>query len=278
VDSRERVQTVLSGGVPDRVPFQDSYWQATIRRWRGEGLAADEDLGARFGFDIAQPGTVDDTLQLPARTLEASDRQRIQVDANGATRREMLDADGWVPSWLDFSIKGRDDWERLRDRAGFNATRIALGALDAYRAARRAGKFCAYTIHACFHPTWHKVGMETMLVWMHEDPQLVRDMFAAHTQLVIDGYDAMKALGVEYDGVFLPDDLAYRNGPLISPASGEPVSAILLLIRECPVLYINGWPPSRATSSNRIWLAFTSAMIVLPGCSARTSRDSKANS
>ena len=43
-------------------------------------------------------------------------------------------------------------------------------------------------------------------------------MFAAHTKLVIDGYEAMKAMGVEYDGVFLPDDLAYRNGPLISPA------------------------------------------------------------
>ncbi len=218
MDSRERVQTVLSGGVPDRVPFQDSYWQATVRRWRREGLAADVDLGRHFGFDIAQVGSVDDTLQLPARILEETGRQRVQIDTNGATRREMQEADGWVPSWLDFSIKSRDDWARLRDRAAYNPTRIGKGAVRAYEAARREGKFCVYSIHACFHPTWHKVGMERMLLWMHEDPQLVADMFAAHTQLVIDGYEAMKAMGVEYDGVFLPDDLAYRNGPFISPA------------------------------------------------------------
>ncbi len=218
MDSRERVQTVLSGGVPDRVPFQDSYWQATVHRWRREGLPADVDLGRHFGFDIAAPGSVDDSLQLPARILEETGRHRIQIDANGATRREMQEADGWVPSWLDFSIQGRDDWARLRDRAAYNSTRIDRGALRAYEAARREGKFCVYTIHACFHPTWHKVGMEQMLLWMHEDPQLVADMFAAHTKLVIDGYEAMKAMGVEYDGVFLPDDLAYRNGPLISPA------------------------------------------------------------
>ena len=75
-----------------------------------------------------------------------------------------------------------------------------------------------FSAHACFHPTWHKVGMENLFVWMCEDPGLVTDMFAAHTQLIIDLYEGIKALGVAFDGAWFNDDLGYRNAPLISPA------------------------------------------------------------
>src|SRR5471032_2036416 len=60
--------------------------------------------------------------------------------------------------------------------------------------------------------------------------------------------------------------------PLISPASGALSSAILVLISECPVFHINGVPPARRILSNNAWLAFTSAMMVVPGRSFSTSR------
>ena len=53
--------------------------------------------------------------------------------------------------------------------------------------------------------------------------------------------------------------------PLISPASGAPVSFIFDLIRLWPVFHISGLPPSSAMRSNRVWLALTSAMMVAPG-------------
>ena len=58
--------------------------------------------------------------------------------------------------------------------------------------------------------------------------------------------------------------------PLISPASGAPVSFIFDLIRLWPVFHINGVPPIAAMPSNSIWLALTSAMMVAPGCSSST--------
>ena len=61
--------------------------------------------------------------------------------------------------------------------------------------------------------------------------------------------------------------------PLISPASGALVSAILLLISEWPVFNIIGLPPALAISSNSTWLALTSAMMVAPGWLFSTSRD-----
>ena len=58
--------------------------------------------------------------------------------------------------------------------------------------------------------------------------------------------------------------------PLISPASGAPVSFIFDLIRLWPVFHMQGLPPSSAIRSNSAWLALTSAMIVAPGCASST--------
>lgn len=214
--SRERVRAVLDGRVPDRVPYQDSYWLSTLQRWRQEGLPADVDPSDYFGCEITRLGG-DYTLQLPVRQLEDNPRYRLYVDANGATRRDMATGDDWTPQWLDFEIKGRDDWQRLKDHAEYNPSRIPAGILDFYRAEQARGRFICYSAHACFHPTWQKIGMETLLMWMLDDPQLIAEMFAAHTRLILGLYDGFKALGLEFDGAFLADDLGYRSAPLISP-------------------------------------------------------------
>ncbi|MDA0710474.1 MAG: hypothetical protein O3B73_09750 [bacterium] len=60
--------------------------------------------------------------------------------------------------------------------------------------------------------------METMLIWLIEDPDLVSEMYATHARLIIDLYENIKKLGVQFDGARLADDLGYRNAPLISPA------------------------------------------------------------
>lgn len=214
--SQERVHTVLSGGVPDRVPFQDSYWATTVERWRREGMPADVDPGDYFGCEIARLGG-DYTLQLPEETVEETDRYRIYTDANGARRKDLNTADGWTPGWVDFEIRTREDWHRLKARAEYNPSRIPAGIQGAYRRAREKGKFVTFSVHACFHPTWHKIGMERMFIWMQEESDLVADMYGAHTQLIIDLFEGIRALGVEYDGAWLSDDLGYRNAPLISP-------------------------------------------------------------
>jgi uroporphyrinogen decarboxylase len=214
--SQERIQIVLSGGVPDRVPFQDSYWATTIQRWRREGLPTNVSLDEYFGCEIARIGG-DYSLQFPVQTIEETDQYRVYIDDNGATRKVLHTADGWTPYWLDFTIKSRDDWYRFRAHGTYNSSRISKGIVDAYRWARENGKFITYSVHACFHPTWHKIGMENMMVWMHEDPDFITDMFATHTQLVIDLYEGIKALGVQYDAAWFSDDLGYLVAPLISP-------------------------------------------------------------
>ncbi|MBM3277286.1 MAG: hypothetical protein FJY95_04295 [Candidatus Handelsmanbacteria bacterium] len=94
---------------------------------------------------------------------------------------------------------------------------MPAGILDLYRAERAKGRFICYSVNACFHPTWQKIGMENLLMWMLDDPELIAEMFAAHTRLILGLYNGLKALGIEFNGAFLADDLGYHSAPLISP-------------------------------------------------------------
>lgn len=85
-------------------------------------------------------------------------------------------------------------------------------------AMREAGRYVAYSVHASFHPTWHKIGLENMLIAMSTEPDWVVDMMATHAQLVCDLYDSLTARGIQFDGAWLSYDLGYRSAPLISPA------------------------------------------------------------
>ncbi|MFH1567069.1 MAG: uroporphyrinogen decarboxylase family protein [Gemmatimonadota bacterium] len=215
--ARERWRRVFAGQLPDRVPYTDAFWRTTIERWHREGLPADVAPADYFGSELARLGG-DYTLQLPERTLEETNRYRVYVDTDGATRKVIRVGDDWTPHWLDFTIRGRDDWHELRAQAAYNPGRIAAGTVAAYRAARAAGQCVVFTAHASFHPTWHKVGLENLLMWMLDDPEWIVEMFEAHARLIADLYDGMKALGMEFDGAWLSDDLGFRTGPLISPA------------------------------------------------------------
>jgi uroporphyrinogen decarboxylase len=63
-----------------------------------------------------------------------------------------------------------------------------------------------------------RIGIERMLMSMLDEPEFIYELMAAHAQLVIDLYEGMRRLGMEFDGAFLSDDLGYQAAPLISPA------------------------------------------------------------
>ena len=48
---RACVRTAIDGGIAERLPTCDSYWNATIARWRAEGLPANVPPFEHFGID-----------------------------------------------------------------------------------------------------------------------------------------------------------------------------------------------------------------------------------
>lgn len=218
MDSRERVGLVMSGAVPDRVPIQDGFWRTTVERWRSEGLPDDVSPEDYFGTDEIVRVGGDCSMQFVERVVEETERSRTVWGPNGALNRLLQTPGGERPQWLDYTIKSPDDWLKHRHRMGYNDSRITESALETYRQGREKGRFIVYSVSGSFHVTWGKIGMETLLVWMLEDPSLVSDMFAAHAQLCTEVYDGMRRRDLEFDGAFVGDDLGYKSSSLISPA------------------------------------------------------------
>ena len=215
--SRARVLAILAGEIPDRVPCDTGFWQTTVERWRREGLPDGASPYEYFGTDEIVRIAGDFSMRFPERVVAEEGETRTYWDSDGALRKDMRTPDGSTTQWLDYTIKTREDWSKHRDRLKFDEGRIPSGALEGWRRACASGKAVFFQSHACFHPTWSRVGMVEEMILMKEDPDFIHELYAAQTRLVIDIFEGMITRGIEFDAAFLADDLGYVTSPLISP-------------------------------------------------------------
>jgi uroporphyrinogen decarboxylase len=214
--SRERVLRMLNHQEADRVPIQDAPWEYTIRRWKTEGMPADTSPLEYFGYELGSLGP-DISLQLPEETIEETESYRIYRDSKGAVTRVFKDHES-VPETIDFTINSAKAWEENRHRWLWNDERVSWeSALNTNRAWRAEGRFVQYFAHIGYDWIQRMVGAETVLVGMLQEPEWIEDMFRGLMDLVIRGADEMLARGFEFDGVYVADDLGYKNGTVFSP-------------------------------------------------------------
>jgi uroporphyrinogen decarboxylase len=215
--SRERFLKALSHEEPDRVPIHDTLWPHTLARWRAEGFPADQSPEQYFGWEMAAQGP-DISLQLPDQVLEETDAGLIHRDSLGATHRVFKDHEA-TPQLLDYTVTSPETWEEYKPRLAWNDSRVDWEqGLAGNRALRASGLFVAYFGHFGYDWLQRMVGPERMLTAMLDDPGWVCDMAGALADLVIRGCQEMLARGFEFDGVFIANDMGYRNGALFSPA------------------------------------------------------------
>ena len=215
--ARERIRTILAGGIPDdRIGMNDTMWSSTVDRWHREGLPEGELPRDHFGVnDFCSIGAVY-SLMLPEKTLEESEDYRIYTNHNGVTCKDYRLPRGWVTYPMDFAIKSEEDWKRYEPHMAFRPDRLPIKALSIYESGRSRGQFIAFMSHASFHPVWELIGQENELVWMCEQPRLVREIAERIADLVIENYEELKKLGIEFDGAFLADDMGFRSGTMFS--------------------------------------------------------------
>jgi len=230
---RQRVRTAIERGIPDRVPKCDSYWVATLDRWHQEGMPSDANAFEHFGIEW-QFVFMDASLQLEEELIEETDEYAIRRNAYGLTARYSRTQEA-PAEILDAEIKTQSDWERLKGRMVANRDRIAVtgfySLVDDWtppemdwetrkaqlRAVIEGDHYVVMYFYGGFESLWRKVGFTQALTAMAEEPDWMRDMIEAHTDMVIDTYKLMHDEGLHIDGVLLSCDMAYKTGPLFSP-------------------------------------------------------------
>lgn len=214
--SRERITTILKGGVPDRVGMHESFWQETRDAWHAQGLPDGVDLEDYFSTEIRGIG-FNGSLMFTEEVLEDTESYKLCIDANGVTRKDFKRESGHTPLWLDHMIKGRKEWDTYKGRLVPCEVRFDRKMQQDFEKHREQGKFIVFSSTEAYECAWPVLGQVGIFTAMMDDPEFVAEVFRTYTDFVIGMAELMLAKGIEFDGAWLWGDLGYRNSTLFSP-------------------------------------------------------------
>jgi len=220
--SRERVRMTLEHREPDRVPIHDSVWAATVSRWHKEGLPEEIPVSEYFDYEIVGFGA-DLSPRFPVKVLERNETYIVETTPYGGIRRNFRDY-STTPEIIDWPVKSKEDWYKIKDRLQPNITRVDwVSSLNDYSRTYGDGKFVTYSAAMGYDQFQSYIKTEELLILLVEDPKWAKDMFRTHAILLIEMAKIMMEYGFKFDGAFLYNDMGYRNGLLFSPRTYQEV-------------------------------------------------------
>jgi len=221
VTSRERVKMVFDGGIPDRVPIHDGYWEDALIRWQGEGLPPDvaadtaSSLGEYFGTEIRLV-RLDSSFLFEERVVEEDERYITKISKNGNVLKYIKGRTS-TPGLISFPVNSRTEWAELRTRLDSVEGRLPKDLARLYQDYRKHDRFVKVCVHDPYEASWSKLGPTYLLEAMKTDPDLVKDVFETITELNIRVCEELFGLGYDVDGAWIWGDIAYSRGTLFSP-------------------------------------------------------------
>lgn len=224
--ARERFLRCVLGRDVDRPPFWLWWgpWGSTWRRWEREGKPPEANHRSLWPVEAPPAAVPIQCGPCPARprtVLEENDRYVTWIDNWGITRRDFKGGES-MPAFLDFPVKGRDDWERYhKERLDpEHPDRLAGDWLERCRQWEAQGvpiQLGYFPDVGIYGSVRWLLGDEECLIAFRLDPELVRDIMEHVTTLYLALFERVAAQ-VRVDVVHIWEDMCGRQGPLISPA------------------------------------------------------------
>ncbi|MGB9759861.1 MAG: uroporphyrinogen decarboxylase family protein [Thermoproteota archaeon] len=245
MNARERFLETALFGNPDKVPLNlGDVRPATLKRWINEGFPEKTSVSKFFSFDVCgvgfrevasspseglpwSPSTNKVNLgPIPPfeyKIIKEDERYRVWVDNLGIKQMGFLN--DWKNGWsgfatrvfIDFPVKSRKDFLEVKKRYDPKTP-------DRYP--KNWSKFCSEckksnypvlcTIHGPFWWTRDMMGLKEMCLAFYKEPELIMEIMnycaEFHAEVL------KKVLeNIEIDCIILNEDMAYKNGPMISP-------------------------------------------------------------
>jgi uroporphyrinogen decarboxylase len=233
--SQERVARTLARTNPDRIPIYDQFWFEVQAEWREQigkpfppgfywgncnpWSHKNGTLWEYFDMDILQVGWPDYMLRIIApETLEETDEWVIQRDGNWATLKWWKHKMG-TPEHFAYGIDSPQRWQEVKHLLTPDPSRVRWDEFwPLYRRAREQKRFVCYGTVEVIEMIKDVLGHEIMLAAMITDPDWIHDVFDHYTNVAIKLFEITEAAGMTCDGAFVYGDMAYKNGPFMSPA------------------------------------------------------------
>lgn len=211
----ERIRKTARHEEPDRVPLCEALIDYSIQsQFLGREVAPDDlesqvEFWAKAGYDYI-PLTVG--MMEPGRVTKESSISRVirEVMVKDAPSGE--DDQSWNLEYTSF-LKTREDFERFPwDIAG----ELDFAKIDAVKDLLPDGMKAIAMSGKIFTLTWMLMGFNHFALSLMLDERLVADVFQQVARIQLKGLE--KIIARPYVGaVWVVDDLAFGNGPMISP-------------------------------------------------------------
>jgi hypothetical protein len=213
----------------DRPPYWETilFWDDTIRRWQQEGFPQGMTGEEYFGMESLYWIPEVPIIWIPyfprfERSLIVdSPDVRIVRNEYGITLRENKQNES-IPQFLDFPVKDRKSWERLKWRLDAvnpdRYTPLERKAADFNsRADAPPGQMiCPLPICGGYGFLRNLFGEEGLAYVYYDSPEFVHDIMKTWLSFYTELSSRLSAI-LDFDFVYYWDDMSYKNGPLISP-------------------------------------------------------------
>jgi len=229
--NRERILNLAAGKEVDRKPlfFYFGPWPQTMERWQKEGLRLEPqmDQGAAFrsvcGLDAGIAILPVNLGYAPAFTSEVLEDlgERLKIrDALGVV--QLIRKEGAsIPHYIDYPVKCREDWLKLKEERLNPETpgRIPDNFDEVVQSLEKEGFALqlGYYPYGLFGTLRDMIGVEDLLMWFYDEPELIREMMDDLTTFWLAIYQKVIDRGVKVDVIHIWEDMSGKTGPLISP-------------------------------------------------------------
>lgn len=220
---RERFQRVMHYQPVDYVPMMiPGILEDTRQRWLREGLPENANINAMFGIPKCVfrniSGNVHIHPQFPSPTIEETDEFILKQNAYGNIVKNFKHHNT-APEIVEYRVKTPEDFRRLLDE------RMPLDNLDSrypdkweeqVRAAAASDDLVMVNAGWYYYTLTQILGTENASLFLYDAYKLVDEYFERINAVALDGIKRAAKL-TKIDVICFGEDIAYKNGPFISP-------------------------------------------------------------
>jgi uroporphyrinogen decarboxylase len=204
------------------------FWPETIARWHNEGLPEDVDgllAYLHFGMDLRMPlilGSYENPGFCPLfepETLEETEQYWVKRDGVGAVIKEFKSGQSALPQFLEFPVKDMRTFEDIKWRLDpSNPERLGPDWESSAPAYNESEAPVMAYVCGLFGTARHLLGFENLMLAYYDMPELLHAIGKQWVTLYTSLFERIAAFA-KVDAIDFWEDMAYRNGPMIGPAT-----------------------------------------------------------
>jgi hypothetical protein len=228
MNQKERFLNTMHFKPVDHVPLWFPWlMEETVDKWVRENSVSREELFAGFGCDRL------DDMDVPCGFSPYFEKTMLKEDINSITyinfdgtvlREPRGYADSFMPQFVSYPVACREDFKKVEPRLQLNEeTRFPAdwkekceGWKNRTSPLRLWGDAVSRRESGFFGPLRSMMGVENLLYAFYDDPAFVEEMMDNRMELTLSILKKVLA-DTTLDAFFFWEDMAYKNGPLLSP-------------------------------------------------------------